>query len=227
MDRSMAKKKLASQSHFYNQLPGVVLNRHDLEDLCELVGKEVSLSTSDYSYDTLDEVKEDRGDFLTDLYLSRRRSGPSDFKRVSVGLGNGVEISCDEDEPTYLKLLDFFSRKRRFVSRFRYVVYAAVWIGLIVLINISTRLAPEPWRAIVSLALTVVIALAITSHFVAYGNRCHIYLVKAHERNKQSWWGRNKDSIVVGSLNSMISALIGALIGGLIGWFARDHFLKP
>lgn len=205
------KKRIPSLSKFLSPVTLYLDDINEIVDKMHSVTPEVSFATKDYGFDSLEEVREMKGDKLKELYITGGRYDISvDIKKHSVYLHTwgGSEANA----ALWHSLREYLKRKSGWHSRFLNIgawsIIFAFWlIGSLILLTITERRA-EVYHSAKSLTFVTggITLFFLILCFLNLWKGSKIYLDRRHKVG--NFWERNRDEIIKG--------IIYALIGGVI-----------
>lgn len=198
-----------------DRLPSVKLYADDLQRLKEILseaGDAVTVKTSDYEFDTLEELK-NIGKFVREIDLE------TDKTRVWVWIKkDGVSLSSASDVTSRGLLAEvkaFLLSRRRwgtrvFSSPFSVALGATLMTG-------SGNAATLDSAEKVVLPILLVAALGAFLVVMGFGDFPRTIIFTTRRSERPSVWERNKDQLLLQVVSGVISLVVGLVVGYLLG----------
>jgi hypothetical protein len=184
----------------------------DIENIIKIMshdGKEkLEISDESFEYDSLDNLKQRNNKILKKLKIR------TDFSTISLEIGvlGGVRLFADsKEEISFLMLKSILLKRKRWLSL---LSSTNLILSTIIIFIILTKIPQEIFKLSPFLSMFGHIYIAIFILFIVemvclFGNLASIDLFYSHER--QSFWSRNKDQIIIAIGSAIIGAVIGAI----------------
>lgn len=203
---------------------GVHLFRDDLEQLCDIVGQPVAFVVDDMRYDSIDELRDHRGDTISKLNLASY----NEHSDISIRFSFGVQLVASGRHTEFLQAKEVLSTKVHWAAQNPALsavlgFVASVGTGMVFAILLMRLGIPLTyWFSPVSSAMIFVAAWLFFKYGIA---ESRIHLVRRHQYQQASLWARNKDKIIYDVGKYVIGAIVGAITLWLISTLAEKS--KP
>jgi hypothetical protein len=216
--------KQKKETFYSTRIKGFVVFRNDIEEALNILtdnGLSITLQDDNHFYDNIDEIIRNVGNRPKKLKIEARNKETYE----SVGLTfdkNELSINCHGSEQMYslgFRLKNYFSKTipwhyKVFNPWFFYFTTITPLFTITLAFDNTTNELERPWV----LVLFAISFLMILFSYLLRKNVYGIRLVKSHEHG---FWKRNKDSLIV----TLISTIVGAVLG-VIGTLLVQHFSK-
>lgn len=227
----MKRVQEAKNSRYYIQFKNIELYKEDLEDIVSLFETsniDYRLTVNCYELENISEL-EKLSKKTRSVFLIKTRSFTS-YLEIELTRGH-VSISLDPVNDITLSGITFNvesiveNRTNKFLQFFTsllwppliYVILVTLHV-LFVYLNLTYKIINISFNPLFKWQLYwVLISIQIWKILYHYNNNCVLFLTSKQE--KENFFVRNKDSIVI----SLISTVVGTYIGTLIS----KYFLQP
>jgi len=195
--------------------PSVSLFKDDLDLIIEIISgkwKEIGITSGEYEYDSLDELEKHQGKEIKDLHIRGSLPGSLPIITVSFSWSGGTSLEMFGDDRAggeFLRVKALLSDRRKIIS---YPLNPYIWWPLYLVCSIALVIAKAP-LVYFFLSQIAFVALLVISTCIHYGFLYSITLSRRHER--ESFWSRNKDKVIVAIIAAVVSALATWLVSNL------------
>lgn len=214
--------KQKQEIYYSGNLKGLVTYRNDIEEALNILtdnGLSVTFHDDKHIYDNIDEIVKNVGINPKKLKIEARNRDIYE----SVGLSfekNELSIVCHGSEKMYslgFRLKDYFAKTIPWHYKVfnPWLFYFTTFTPLYVLtfaFDKTTNDVKRPW-------ILVIFALSLSLGLLSYLLRKNAYGIRLIKSHEHGFWKRNKDSLLV----SLISTIIGAVLG-VIGTLLVQYF---
>jgi hypothetical protein len=214
--------KPKDKGNFSFNIPGVKLYLEDLENIIKFISNEkIEISDENFKYDSLKELKQNGPKNLKELNINSNSPYISlQIKRKGFLSGANLYASS-EGEFQLLKIKDLLLQKKQWhsflsSSKLYFVGLAILAISIISASFLNKSSEYFSFISIIIITLFLFSLILISMH-LAYGpiiSPASINIFYSNE--KQSFWDRNKDSIIVATFSALAGAVFGGIIVGLV-----------
>lgn len=175
----------------------------------------VSITDDGFEYSNLEEVKANRGTKIKSLTIE----GAEPALALRVRIQGKTELSHDGHIlvlPAYIQIQQILKERRRPVLYALLNIYTA--LGAFCLFLLLAIKSPPPVKGVITIpvlcATALLVVLSVLSGLNHTGAFSQIILKSRHE--EKSFSERNKDSIIVGIISSIIGAALAFVVAYLI-----------
>ena len=214
--------KQKKETYYSERIKGFVVFRNNIEEALNILtdnGLSVTLQDDKHFYDNIDEIIRNVGNSPKKIKVEARNKETYE----SVGLTfdkNELSINCQGSEQMYslgFRLKNYFSETIPWHYKvFNPWIFFFTSITPIYTITLAfDKITNELTRPWILVLFAISFLLWLFSYFLRK-NTYGIRLVKSHEHG---FWKRNKDSLIV----TLISTIIGAVLG-VIGTLLVQYF---
>lgn len=202
------KKKLNGETrHFVS----VKLYKNDLDEIMEIMGTistNIQISDHEFDYDSIEELEERRGQYINDLELT------IDSPLFSVTCAGEAKLMRGRERETLAPYLQIQSILKSRIRPFFALIFNP-FVGVVIFLSVLASLkyiAPIvlgrllPTIAIVLLYVTILLTLVLFFGSHRLGGFSRVILL--HKHQEQSFWKRNRDTIIVSIFVGIVVAVV-------------------
>jgi len=215
------KTQFSFFDHLQYKVRLVWLYRADLEEILRIAqarGLKTRISDDRNEYDSLDDLREHRGEHVRNLSIDFTDGKPFESANFKIG-PDGVVLQTDKSD----KLILFWQEAKEMLEK-RAPWYSALtrplpllWAAVIVLWLPLKAFNGKEWSSPVALAWTgsglfLFIAAAVSQFFLWQSQS--VYLKREHE--VQGFWTRNGEKLIVLGIGAFLGALCTAIVNRLL-----------
>ena len=212
-----------SQYSLYDRMHHGRLYREQIESILQVLldaGLSISISSGEYVFDDLDDLKENRGCTVYDLTITGKEKGELDFGSITIYFHKGIEarISAssinDSIKSSYYEVRDVikgsFKLHQRLVSPlFSWFVFSA---SMFISPIISSSLGFGSLGSLIGVLLFLLLWF-----FSLYWSTAFPCLILERHHEASSFWRRNRDKIILMFIGGIVGAIITFCVKSVIG----------
>jgi len=234
----MEKISRHKDSHYHRSYPLTILYKEDLENLTQIFNdnfSEIQIEADEYKLDNIEELNEFKKDKINEFNLEGYDKGKDSIYReykMCLHIKNksmDIYINCYDDMRcigVQKKLEELISVRvstfNKLISKSKTIVnnlFVPLSLFLLVIYSKNIKTIYFIFYCIIILIFYILVDSLLT----LISNSLTNYISIKYSWEKQSFYQRNRDNIIVG----IICALFGTVIGGLVIYFITEKFLGP
>jgi len=204
--------KLIEKESEYESFSRIKLFRDNLDHILRVMGAIAppKITSGEYEYESLDEVAQEKGDWVESLTFHSRRNG--EYATFCIDR-DSASLHVGRNKPVFSDLRDFLRQRSSSVWPSVLVVFVACPILVFSLIFIAK---PSGMSAAWLVPISALMGAGATQA-AFYLSKTKISLARAHEYRRERFWEKHKDKLVI----AVLSAVLGAVLKSGVDWLSK------